>query len=1292
MRVGRRTHIALWLTLAVLGGAVGLSRPARAWDEPEAALEAASTLARDYVTPHTPWARPYARGRVRGLYFIASRSEGMQTHAREAVELQQRLDLPLDVAFFYSYFRDGWFGGDAGERRVARLMGKPHDVFLFQDLSPAKLSTNPLQDGRTPFLAQVRAGAGVVLIGADDGKLFPEAQVITELPPLLAGTGAVKAYTVGQGRVIQLPARPLIGYHVGWEVEYDYWQEALTRAVLWAAKREPAVQLQVAVAPTIDRQILPAKAVTVAWQGATPGATTLSAHLRRWDGDTRDLGTVKCDRAEGQTAFEVPKSRAGAYHVELFARTGNGAQGWATAPLEITAAARIASLTLAAPHPLPERPSVLNPKNQQAWDAKTQARHDEAERRGIYTPYVEVGETIAGTVAVAGAAPGQVLRVSLRDPRGRELVRKELPATGEQAFQFKAEPWMPALLRVEATLCQGGEEVAAAYRYQRITNRRQGKFNFVLWDAPGDETLGPYGMERLADLGVTTILHHTAAPLSASAWGMSYVPWTGGNVQSGPGSSEAWQLPAYSTGFAKSMANSRGSGVLTYSLGDEGGIAGTGEGELTDPVLQEYLKNIYGTIDALNRSWDTAFTSFGDITVKVAQNSRITSTAQIPVPVKVTQPTDPEQQADDPDMPAPAQTPKAPAPPPTMPKAPGPLANLARRYDLQYFGGYNFVQMARRNREATRKMADDPYARIGFEGSGKIGRPGCDPELICRELDMWVPYTGISEEFIRSVAPRAFIRSSWQGYDRDAASHLGHYWRQVMMGADSIWYWMWSAVGAFQGFQQPDLDAPGPVREMLADTQIVRDGLGDLLLQYHMQHDGIAVLYAYPDLTAETEPRNASYRSLWAAIATWDQIIHDLNMQYNFVTERMLTSGEFEAGKYKVLVLPRTLCISAKAAAVIRRFVDNGGTVISDLRPAFYSERCKPYDKPILDDLFGVSGGCAPAVTAALTIDGKLGLETLTFARPADKRSVEVQQKLSALSERIPMPPPVDQPVLVDPAVTLTTGQALGKAGDAPACIVNAVGKGRAVLLNFVPHSSFKVRDYFSNLDAKPTQDLLPVDVAQFFLGLFHAAGVERAFNFTVYKGENVPFFPGVRVQRWRNGDYEIVGFFRQVDTEARRGSCIPDGEKWPVSPERKASGRPYTPFPYVYDLKNGLTVGQANWFIVPLDPGRAVFYARLPGPVPPMAVEAPKTARRGAPVVVKLAVPQARGLHAIKVRALLPDGTPAKFWEQTVQVAKDPVTVQLPLAYNDPAGLWTLTCTDLFGADTAQTVTITVE
>ena len=43
--------------------------------------------------------------------------------------------------------------------------------------------------------------------------------------------------------------------------------------------------------------------------------------------------------------------------------------------------------------------------------------------------------------------------------------------------------------RVEARLLSGTAEVAHAWRFQRITQRRQGKFNLLLWSVPGDETL-----------------------------------------------------------------------------------------------------------------------------------------------------------------------------------------------------------------------------------------------------------------------------------------------------------------------------------------------------------------------------------------------------------------------------------------------------------------------------------------------------------------------------------------------------------------------------------------------------------------------------------------------------------------------------------------------------------------------------------------------------------------------------------------------------------------------------------
>jgi len=717
-----------------------------AWEAPEADIERYSKLMTDYVTPHTPWARPNAGGTLRGYCLIYTPSEGALTNAREAIELMQRLDMKLDTSYLYEYYNQHWFGGDAGIRRIGRLMANSYDVYIFQDMPPTKLPANAQQNAQALFLARVRAGAGVVLIGVDDANMFKEGTTLAELPAYLAGTGAIKVITLDKGRIVQMPARPRIPYRLGWDVEYDYWQEKLTRAVLWAANREPKVEVKITAEGIIDRQKLPAKAVTVSWKAATPGQTTIAVRLRRWDDQQVELASLKCDRAEGQAAVSVPLSRAGAYHVDASARSSKGSEGWATAAVAISAPLKIASMELVSRQPLPVRPDPA---------AKKEAWQDDYERRGVYTPYVEVGDAIKGKVSTSGDVRGHTLRVSLVDRRGRELVRKDLPAGGEKALEFKAEPWMPALLRVEARLIKGQEEVAFDYRYQRITNRRQGQFNFVLWDAPGADTLGPYAFEKLSEMGVTAILHSTPALLLVSAFDMSYVPWTGGPM----GNPEDWPTPDYGKGYGDCMLLSRGSGVLAYSLGDEGAVAGAGDGPNSDKAFAAYLKGVYGDIAALNRSWESHYAAFDEIKIKAVKTAA--------------------------GQPA------------------GTMENHAMAYDLRDFHASNFVDAAKRARKWVRDTCGDPKAGIGFEGSGKIHTH--DMEMVCRELDFWAPYTGIVEEFVRSLAPRSLLRSSWIGYSADAVAFKGWYWRQIMMGSNSVFYWMWSAMGAWTGLQGPDL-------------------------------------------------------------------------------------------------------------------------------------------------------------------------------------------------------------------------------------------------------------------------------------------------------------------------------------------------------------------------------------------------------------------------------------------------------------------------------------------------------
>ena len=73
---------------------------------------------------------------------------------------------------------------------------------------------------------------------------------------------------------------------------------------------------------------------------------------------------------------------------------------------------------------------------------------------------------------------------------------------------------------------------------------------------------------------------------------------------------------------------------------------------------------------------------------------------------------------------------------------------------------------------------------------------GDDIDLIVRRLGFWSPYPGITDEVIRSIAPREFPWANWMGYTKDADSLLQKYWRMVTRGMDSVWWWRWEKMVA----------------------------------------------------------------------------------------------------------------------------------------------------------------------------------------------------------------------------------------------------------------------------------------------------------------------------------------------------------------------------------------------------------------------------------------------------------------------------------------------------------------
>jgi hypothetical protein len=1173
-------------------------------------LELQHTLSTDFVTPHTAWAKPFAGGKLRAVFFVNWCENS--TDAREIIELMQRLDLEANAVYGLNSVRllgDGrpdWYGGEAqaGTKRALRLLNQPNDLLFINQLSLEVLG----KEVQARIFRKVSAGTGLVLVGGAESSPFPEARPVEPKP---IDPKDARFYTVGQGRMVMLPKREKIEFQLGWETQFDYQMERQIRALLWAARREPRAVIEIQVPQTITRASLPGKA-TLMWQGL-PSKTGLKLSLRRSDGETRSLPALTARGAKA-ASVPLPIMREGNYHLDVLASSGRTVQTWATAPFPVEA-----------------------------------DRHVEAVQ--LDRDWSEPGDQAKGQVRLSGSLkPQDVLVVRLVDNYNRILAEQRLPATvGSVPFHFSIASWMPMLLRVDAILHDGSDEVSGNYAYLRVTQRHQDQFNFVVWNCPSGD-LAPYGVQNLARCGTTAILQGGNPPLFLAQSDLSFIPYAASfrasshtitamlNPTNGVLKSGCVYDQQKMTETVRQTVNgcqrARESGVLAYSLGDENAVRASCLSPQCLQAYQRYLEEQYGAIDALNQEWNTNYKSFAEIELLAegelpaadapkwfqqyfAQRQELHRTDS-----EGAKGADLEKQIAFGNINDEMRALQA--------------ENYPRWYDRQAFQCYTYFQWCKAFQRAFREM--DPKARTGFEGTDSFSlrrlttrsRQGGDLDLFVRDLDYFGPYGGPANHVVRSIAPQGFPMGNWMGYAPETEQVLHDYWGQITDGMNTVQWWRWDNFDGYHGFLMPSF-APFPaVRELLADTQVIRDGLGTLLMRSRMCDDGVAMLYSMPSTHIAFFDGNQTYGDYKRDHERWISLIHGAGLQFRYVTDRMLRLGEFDAPRYKVLLLPLVFALGRAEADVIRAFVRNGGTVIADVRPALYDGHCKPLENGLLDDVFGIQ---RTGKQDAAEIDRLAVNDTLN--------GVKLQMKWGNWHGHDIYPA-----MKVDPAVRLATGKALGRAYqvhywaalDTPVCIVNEFGKGRAVLLNF---SVFNA----------PAGPLLS--------GLLAAAGVQPAIRVATPKGG---YPKDVTVTRWSNGQIDLVSLFG-----THEGS---------VSVTLPASRA-------VCDLKARKHLGETAQFATTLRPNRAAFFALLPRAALSPELKLAAAARRGDIVSASLRIPNAAGQHAIRLSARTPSGQPAEWFNQTLIVGDQPVHFALPFAGNDPAGDWQIQATDLYASPT---------
>lgn len=798
----------------------------------------------------------------------------------------------------------------------------------------------------------------------------------------------------------------------------------------------------------------------------------------------------------------------------------------------------------------------------------------------------EVGEKARARMNLGGSPmPGERARFQLLDARRRILAQGDRPIRDSAAeFEFTVEAWMPMLLEVRGLVIDGEGEVCSGSAYLRVTRRNRGQFNFVVWDWPKD-TLAPYVEQQLARLGCTAQLGPGEPPLTLAAANISHVPYTTRIMtawdEKGYMKPTCWNDEATVDKWVDSVVSkyvaSREHGALVYSLGDETATTGSCVHPACLQAYRKYLKQEYGEISALNTSWGADYENFDQVNLLVAGDNDEAEALRRKL--------------------------------------------YPRWYDRQAFKAYNFAKLCERFGKRFKEL--DPQALTGFEGAGRFS-DGTDIDLICRTNGFWTTYGSAADEVIRSIAPRNFIRSNWMGYDRDAESLLRAYWRMVTRGADSVWWWRWDGFGTYRGLLASHLAPYRAIKEMMRDTQVVRDGLGAILTKCEREDDGVAILYSFPSTFANRIEAGPSYGKYEDDHKAWHRALRSLGLQFSYVTDRMLRQGEFQAKRFKALILPQTEAIGPAEAEVIRQFARSGGTVIADVRPGIYDGHCKPLKTGCLDDLFGVER----------TATGEAAVGNAKVTGRTGGARIDASVVGAAL----------------DLGLRTTTGLALGHSGTAPVCIANQAGRGRAILLNFTMSSFSPDRG-----------ERMSADSADFMTALLAAAGVKPVVIVTDADGKRVH---DTEVIRWRGPGVDFLALFGGKDERVQ---------------VRLPQAR------HVCDLRERAYLGRTATFAARKMPNRATFFALSARALPRPSIKLSKSEiAPGQRLTAAISCGESPALHAVRLSARLPDGTSAEWFDHVVVVGKRGATAALPIACNDPTGAWTILATDLYTNKTA--------
>ena len=1228
-------------------------------------------LSDEIETPHTRWAKPYAGGALKVVTVLP------RWRHRWTLELAQRMGVLYQPVMFErenDFGHDYWMRGADGEPEVFRSLhdalkklSAPVDCIVVRHLSPPGFPASL----REKILAHVQAGAGLVIFGdpirpwhGDSSEQYLEGEWstalnvdhLTEEGIDYVSSGVVtdveaRFYRYGDGRIaflksslewdeeaprVMRPGRYLRG---AFEAEISY----IMKAMVWASGRLPATRIDRVALPgqqddalrsSVARDELPA-AMEVVFSTAIRHSAELSWWFDDFSNDNRELprGEIQLAAGSESARVQLPRLAGGTHWLHLQLKTAqDSVSDWASVSLEVSGDIGIAEIKLG--------------RDTQIGGRLTQG-------------YYRVGERLEGSVRLDRTpGDGHILRLRLMDADGHlwhestidGLTGREIPF----ALDIDTAPVLMHTLQVELVGPGGPEDIdSRQLAIAREQDWYDKTFDFQLWQIPWSHAdpsyLGTLVSEQFRKRhGVTSAFWghwRINAFNNIRTIAQAAVNFPGGSGVSGDKVRAPVRIPCLTDpGGARRGAANRMEEVgqpdalpyapLGYSMTHEFNLLGLGSrlGKVdvcfSDHCIASFstfAREEYGTLEALNARWGTAFEAWSEVRPIVLADA-----------VKDGQITR--------------------------------WIDHRRHMDRVFAGFLQYKRdVLRRHDPEAQAVSDD----FGWGNEGRMhyagSLSGIDYTLL---LSRVLAGSMLPLPHLRAFSPRShrhllygrgdtFCVPWIHTADQELYSlRFGQQpWVCLFLGMTGFNYWAGIyGVGPSSSFRQPlrvDLRTTDEGNWPIEPVAQIRTGIDRLVFESEFDDSNIAILYSRSSehaATAWQEIQDSDAASkLYPSRQLWlfARLLEVLGYQYSAISEQQIAGGLLREGGVRLLILPFAQALEVEAAEAVREFVADGGMLLADIRPAVANRHGYTASFGHLDEVFGVSH------------------------QPGwrDYRPLETELTLSGEADGLKMEV-VDAPVIVGPALELTTATGIGETDNRAVMLISRFGAGRTALLNFAPLAADRSAVGMMKLlmEWYGLTSVFSVETLQ----------VKRPEEYRLADSES----PGAELERptlshFSNGNLHVLALWHsymiQLDSGKRRGLGT---ELLRITPP--AAG-------HIYDLKTNEYLGRHSSFEVekPLEGLGA--YAVVPYRIgkPHLEVREDATAAGNLRLISRVRVaPDAAAdeRHVVRLRLFAPDGGEWTDFAANIVAEDGEGAHDFILPLNAPRGRWKVQAREAIG------------